>query len=225
MILQDINVGTVANDGTGDNPRAGALKINANNALIAAAMADKQPLDSDLTAIAALSTTSWGRALLTLGNAAALRALICSSYILGQSSSNSALTGSTAETALATIEIPAGAIGPNGSVEVDCWWSCTNNANNKTTKIKVAGNIISTIGVTTSETLAQRGRLANRNSQTSQVTGLVAVASGFGSSTASMSTFTIDTTVAQNITITGQLANSGDTLNLESYIVRVMPGA
>ena len=32
-----------------------------------------QPLDSDLTAIAALSTTSFGRALLTLANAAALR--------------------------------------------------------------------------------------------------------------------------------------------------------
>lgn len=33
-----------------------------------------QPLDSDLTAIAALSTTSYGRALLTLANAAALTA-------------------------------------------------------------------------------------------------------------------------------------------------------
>lgn len=38
MILQDIGVGTIANDGTGDNPRAAALKINANNALIAAAV-------------------------------------------------------------------------------------------------------------------------------------------------------------------------------------------
>ena len=35
--------------------------------------ADFQPLDSDLTAIAALSTTAFGRALLTLANAAALR--------------------------------------------------------------------------------------------------------------------------------------------------------
>lgn len=38
MILQNIGVGAVADDGTGDNPRAGALKINANNALIAAAL-------------------------------------------------------------------------------------------------------------------------------------------------------------------------------------------
>ncbi len=39
----------------------------------AAAQAASQPLDSDLTAIAALATTSFGRALLTLADAAALR--------------------------------------------------------------------------------------------------------------------------------------------------------
>lgn len=35
MILQDIDVGTIADDGTGDELREGAIKINANNALIA----------------------------------------------------------------------------------------------------------------------------------------------------------------------------------------------
>ena len=39
-----------------------------------AALADKQPLDSDLTAIAALTTTSFGRSLLTLADQAALTA-------------------------------------------------------------------------------------------------------------------------------------------------------
>lgn len=39
------------------------------------ALDGKQPLDSDLTAIAALSTTAYGRALLELANAAALTAL------------------------------------------------------------------------------------------------------------------------------------------------------
>lgn len=42
----------------------------------AAAQAASQPLDSDLTAIAALSTTSFGRALLALADAAAVRAAI-----------------------------------------------------------------------------------------------------------------------------------------------------
>lgn len=295
MILQDIGVGAVANDGTGDNPRAGALKINANNALIAAAfsgavagsaiagtekllgldgatnkawlvsqiaqyvaaymagvapatlneiselaaaigsdpnfavtmataLAGKQPLSGDLTAIDALATTSWGRNLLTLADAAALRSLLSIGYIF-QSASNSAVTGTTAETTLATITIPADAIGPNGSVEVDCWWSITSSANNKTTRIKVAGNIISFTAATTSAVMAQRGRLANRNSRTSQITGLPSVAAGFGSSSTSMSTFSIDTAIAQDITITAQLANASDTINLESYVVRILPGA
>lgn len=42
----------------------------------AAAQAASQPLDSDLTAIAALSTTSFGRALLTMADAAATRTTI-----------------------------------------------------------------------------------------------------------------------------------------------------
>lgn len=42
----------------------------------AAAIAASQPLDSDLTAIAALTTTAYGRAILTLADAAALTALL-----------------------------------------------------------------------------------------------------------------------------------------------------
>ncbi len=52
-----------------------SLKGNVFDAAGAAAAAQvaSQPLDSDLTAIAALSTTSFGRALLTLADAAAMR--------------------------------------------------------------------------------------------------------------------------------------------------------
>jgi hypothetical protein len=42
----------------------------------AAAIAASQPVDPDLSAIAALSTTAWGRALLTLADSAALAGLI-----------------------------------------------------------------------------------------------------------------------------------------------------
>lgn len=56
-------------------PTAGQIGA-ATAADIAAAVAGRQPLDSDLTAIAALATTSWGRALLTLADAAAARAAL-----------------------------------------------------------------------------------------------------------------------------------------------------
>lgn len=45
-------------------------------ASITAALATKQPLDADLTAIAALATTAFGRSVLTTADAAALRAAI-----------------------------------------------------------------------------------------------------------------------------------------------------
>jgi hypothetical protein len=57
-------LGTAATAATGDFDAAGAA---------AAAQAASQPLDSDLTAIAALTTTTFGRALLALADAAALR--------------------------------------------------------------------------------------------------------------------------------------------------------
>ena len=57
-------LGTAATNNTGDFDAAGAA---------AAAQAASQPLDSDLTSIAALSTTSFGRGLLALADAAALR--------------------------------------------------------------------------------------------------------------------------------------------------------
>ena len=59
-----LGLGTAATAATGDFDAAGAA---------AAAQAASQPVDSDLTAIAALTTTSYGRAFLALADAAAGR--------------------------------------------------------------------------------------------------------------------------------------------------------
>lgn len=87
MAQQTIGLGSVANDGTGDTLRVAGDKINDNftecyvadaaqTAALAAGLAGKQPLDSDLTALAALTTTAWGRAILELADAAAARTYI-----------------------------------------------------------------------------------------------------------------------------------------------------
>lgn len=55
MAQQTIGLGSVANDGTGDTLRAGGTKINANFTELYAAAAASQPLDADLTALAAIS--------------------------------------------------------------------------------------------------------------------------------------------------------------------------
>lgn len=66
-----LGLGTAAVAATGDFDAAGAA-----SAAAAAAQAASQPLDSDLTAIAALTTTTYGRALLALADAAAGRSAL-----------------------------------------------------------------------------------------------------------------------------------------------------
>lgn len=61
-----LGLGTAATAATGDFDAAGSA---------AAAQAASQPVDSDLTAIAALTTTSYGRSVLEAANAGALRTL------------------------------------------------------------------------------------------------------------------------------------------------------
>jgi len=71
MAIQTINIGTVANDGTGDPLRTAFSKSNSNFTDLDTRVNGKQPVDSDLTAIAALTTTPFGRSLLTQADAAA----------------------------------------------------------------------------------------------------------------------------------------------------------
>ncbi len=92
---QTINLGSTANDGTGDTLRSGGTKINANFTDL---YAGKQPLDADLTALAALTTTAFGRSVIELSNAAALRSLgglVIGTNVLAPNGSGAALTGLT----------------------------------------------------------------------------------------------------------------------------------
>lgn len=81
-----LGLGTAALSATGDFDAAGAA---------AAAQAASQPLDSDLTLIAALSTAPFGRALLTLADAPALRSTAGLGTVATQDASNISITGGT----------------------------------------------------------------------------------------------------------------------------------
>ncbi|WIA57837.1 hypothetical protein N6H05_08585 [Sphingobium sp. WTD-1] len=209
------------------NELAAALGDDPNfAATTAAALAGKQPLDADLTAIAALATTSWGRALLTMASATALRAELKSPYILAQhGAASAALTGGTAALDFVTVTLPGGALGPNGSIEIETYWTCTENANTKTVSITLDGSVMQTFGLTTNGKAGALMRLANRNSASAQLISRNATTSPYGSSTVAHGTAAIDTSVDKVLTIRGQLANGADSLTLEGYIIKVFPGA
>lgn len=148
-----------------------------------------------------------------------------SSVLIAQSAAAVTLTGTTTETTMATVTVPANVMGANGRIEIDVAWSHTNNANNKTEKVKFGGTSYSNVVTTTSSTNNQKLFIANRNatnSQTGQQAGGVGTtASPYGLGSVSYVTSAIDTTSAVSITFTGQLANTTDTIVLESYSVKL----
>lgn len=112
-----------------------------------------QPLDSDLTAIAALSTTSFGRSFLTLANAAAVTALLdtASDANVRASAASKLFTTGLIESAsaLVTLTETAGAVAVdwdtfiNGEVTVDQATVISNPTNGQpgtTRTIMVKGN-------------------------------------------------------------------------------------
>lgn len=134
------------------------------------------------------------------------------------------LTGSTSETALATISIPAGAMGANGSLRIWTTWSVNNNANAKTGRIRLGG-ISGTAHQTGQFVSSLAGNevllISNRNSQASQLSQQNST-SPFGTNGNGNNTGTDNTANALDLVISGQLANSGDTITLERYIVEIL---
>lgn len=143
-------------------------------------------------------------------------------YVIGASGVASPVTGTASETSLASITIPAGAMGANGAVRVTALFSHTNDASLKTLRIKFGGtNYLETAPSTTATNLQQR-IIQNRNSESSQVGSAAAAGAGFGVSSGALVTSTVNTANDVTLLITGQLADGTDTVTLESYIVELL---
>ena len=132
-------------------------------------------------------------------------------------------TGNTNETALATVTIPAGAMGPNGRLRIRAVFSHTNGADDKIGRLRLGG-ISGTIHWNRTFTTTALNRLdweiANRNAQNSQV-GWQAGSSSFETSAGALTTSAIDTSAATTLVFSTQLENGVDTASLESYTVEI----
>jgi hypothetical protein len=131
-----------------------------------------------------------------------------------------AVTGTLTETTLATCTVPAGAMGLTGSVRIETTWSYTNSANSKTLRVKFGGTSYLAVALTTSATGADVRIIRNRNSASSQIGNIGTGTPAYTlNSSAALPTSSVDTTAAVTILLTGQLANTGETITLEGYEV------
>ncbi len=172
--------------------------------------------------------TPQARALCDDGSFAAMCATLGAWRVLAASAVASSHTGDTAETVLAGVTIPGGAMGPNGLLRVTTLFSVTSSANAKTPRIRLgglSGTAFMQLALTTSSSNLSQRLIQNRNSQAAQVSAALGNTTSFGNSGNAVVTGSIDTSSDWTLAITGQLANSGETITLESFLVEVAHGA
>jgi hypothetical protein len=131
-------------------------------------------------------------------------------------------TGTTAKTTLATVTVPGGAMGANGMLRITSLWSHTNSANAKTPRVEFGGTEYYGTAVTATATTRMYRTIANRNSAGLQVGGPSPGTFDWGSTSDGLTTSSVDTSADQDLVFSGELANSGDTIMLESYVVELL---
>lgn len=146
--------------------------------------------------------------------------------VLAASAVNQSVTGTTAETTLASYTVPAGLMTANGVITITSLWNWTNNSDNKTLKIYFGGTSSGTQFmnpvVTTSATFQNQTIIRNRGLTNSQVGFAAGTTTPFATTSGTPLTSALDTTQAQAIVFTGLLATSSDTINLEAYSIELM---
>lgn len=153
-------------------------------------------------------------------------------YIVGASAVQQSVTGTVSETVLATVTIPAGAMGANGRLRITAMFSNNNSGNSKTFRVRwgasgagTSGTAFNSVANTTSLSWRTIGEVDNRNAANSQVLSINGAGGGVGVGAGAFATTAIDTASASEIAFTAQLANTGDTANLDSYIVELFYAA
>jgi len=142
--------------------------------------------------------------------------------VLSHSAVAVAHTGTVAETTLATITVPAGAMGANGMLRITQVWSFTATANAKTMRTRFGGTQHNVFLVNTAVANSRfQLEIHNVNSAAVQK-GAQANTGGWTGTTSALTAGAINTALAQNITLTAVLGLSSETMTLESYTVEVL---
>lgn len=162
-----------------------------------------------------------------LGGARAVCAALSIRHVLASAATAVTHTGDTNETVLATVAIPAGAMGANGKIIVTARGAMSpSSANVKQPRCRlggIGGTNFGSIAYTTNTNWQCQWLIENRNSQSVQQGTL------FGNRTTDMVMTAVapvagalDTSGALDLVITGQVANSGESITLDSYLVEIL---
>jgi len=182
------------------------------------------------------TTGAGGAGLFTNFTYVSATAFTCTSTISQSTSGNVALAANAVDIVFESEVVPGGTIGAHGSLRILAFWSiAVNNANAKTLGVNLGGTVGAT-GIVTGHTpfkaLAGASALSvqtmavimNRNNQAKQAGYALTAPALAGSSTSAIVTGTVDTSVSQIVTLTGNAATAGDIITLEGYIMEVMQG-
>ena len=136
-----------------------------------------------------------------------------------------AFTGDTGEEFGPTITIPAGGLGANGNVKVECDLSCANNANVKTGRIRYSGNagtVFQALAVTNTTGGITWGDIANRGVTNSQEGTFMSVVSTASLTSTVNTGAAVDTTAATTVVLSIQRATATDNLLIDNFLVTLI---
>lgn len=142
---------------------------------------------------------------------------------------STALTGTTNETVFATLSLPGGLPGANGLFVHQMSCEQTNDSSVKTLRLRIGaagagtgGTALRGVGVTSSASFFDGGAFENRNATNVQrALQSAGGGTGWGIGGSNTATAAIDTTAAFEIVMTGQLADTNDSMTLKAWNVRL----
>lgn len=136
-------------------------------------------------------------------------------------------TGDTTETVKFTVTVPGGYMGPNGRLRIKVSATYTNSADSKSIRVRLGGLAGTLFGQSINTTTAGATfefDIANANNAAVNVGGVTSGQGGWSTSSASTSG-TVNTAVDQDLVVTAQLANSGETITITSVCAELLYGA
>lgn len=147
--------------------------------------------------------------------------------VLAQSNVQVSHTGDTAETTLVDYTLPANTLPANGILRITTLWSRNSGGTGSNTPRIRFGGISGTVygtqtNATTQPAQSWQNFIYANNATNSQKGPIANNGNPFNVNVGPLITSTLDTTSAQHIVFTVQLANSSDTGNLEGYIIELL---